>query len=123
MDLHNDYEKVEEKEDGERQLCCRFERQQCLEFAMLMTLLIAQFAGMCVDMLPLPFLTLEGKERGLKEIQVGIIFGSYDLARGIISPFIGTLVSVQNGCLCAKSMKGAPTFVWVMHINLLIFSS
>lgn len=58
-------------------------------------LLGVQFLMTCVDYMPVPFLPKEGGIRGLNEIQMGIIIGSYELAKTLVSPFCDKIVSMM----------------------------
>ena len=69
----------------------KFSRKK--ELLIIFSILLVVFVGTAVDMLPIPFFPTEAKKRGIAETQIGLIFASFDLARFVLSPLSGIVVS------------------------------
>ena len=63
------------------------------ELFIIFSILLLVFVTVTVDMLPIPFFPTEAKKRGIAETQIGLIFASFDLARFVLSPLSGIVVS------------------------------
>ena len=61
----------------------------------LFTTLLLQFFTLCADTVIIPFFPKAARDRNLKNMYIGIVFSSFDLARCIGSPIVGSLVSMQ----------------------------
>lgn len=64
------------------------------ETAIIIMALSVNFLGLTIDTMPMQFFGYEAtKNKNLGELQVGLIFGCYDLARLIVAPFSSMVVS------------------------------
>ena len=61
----------------------------------LFTTLLLQFFTLCADTIIIPFFPKAAKDRNLTNMHIGIVFSSFDLARCVGSPIVGSLVSMQ----------------------------
>ena len=73
------------------------------ETGIIITLLTVQFLMTSVDYMPVPFLPYEGGLRGLTEIQIGVIVGSYELAKTLTAPFCDRMVS--SSCITTEQFS------------------
>ena len=71
------------------------------ELFIIFSILLLVFVTVTVDMLPIPFFPTEAKKRGIAETQIGLIFASFDLARFVLSPLSGIVVSTFT-CIYAE---------------------
>jgi len=62
------------------------------EYLLVVVLLFSQFVAQCTDTFLFPFFPYKAKNKGLNEIDIGIVFSSFELARFVTAPVLGYLV-------------------------------
>ena len=64
------------------------------ETGVILLILCIQFLGLAMDTMPKNFFAYEAtREKHMRELQAGIVFGCYDLARLLTAPFCSLVVS------------------------------
>ncbi|KAF6022350.1 hypothetical protein EB796_019338 [Bugula neritina] len=77
------------------------------EYLLVVVLLFSQFVAQCTDTFLFPFFPYKAKNKGLNEIDIGIVFSSFELARFVTAPVLGYLlswISPKNSCILATSI-------------------
>ena len=64
------------------------------ETGVILLILCIQFLGLAMDTMPKNFFAYEAiRQKHMRELQAGIVFGCYDLARLLTAPFCSLVVS------------------------------